>query len=124
MTPDQINRVRAAVKSQQAKGVTVKDGDWYVDLDVGTMPWYSRDETPCACPMGCLLLEEQPGLGLDQESSAACVLGVSFKAIGAFTNGFDGEDLPWPSQFSEYRDWWDAGRELRKELGLDQEVAQ
>jgi hypothetical protein len=117
MKQEQINRVRAAMKNQQAKGVKVIDGDWGVELDTAFLGWTTKCNEPCACAMGCLLLEEQPSLLQDQEEAAATVLGATRAAIGAFTTGFDGEE-PWPGHVIGNLDWYEAGRALRKEFGL------
>lgn len=127
MNQEQINRVRAAMESQQAKGIKLIDGVWGVEPDKAFLGWTpTACSNPHACALGCLLLEEQPSLPCpDQELAAATVLGTDTQAIDAFTTGFDGDELPWPSAYAERLDWFEAGRALRKEFGLatDDEAA-
>lgn len=120
MNQEQYERVRNACENQRAKGTTVKQQIWGVRNNgllgdgwhtTGTFP------TPCACALGCLLLEEQPTIAAaiyDMEAAAAAALDTSMTNVGRFISGFD---EPWEHD-GDSDEWAAAGARLAAELDL------
>ena len=81
-------RILQAVRWALDQGYRVSGGEWGVYQQVDGS-WAPKTDA-CLCPLGALLLQEQPAEG-DPEIAAAAVLGVSTRWVFDFTLGVDGE---------------------------------
>ncbi len=92
-------RLLNACKAAKDKQVEIHSGLWGAQFNDRTREWEQQQfpngadvpDVPCCCPMGALLLAEQPlpDAGSDHYGTAAHALGVSTNWIDDFTAGFD-----------------------------------
>lgn len=117
MNEQKYNQVKAAIEAQRAKGVKLIAEEWGVSFDPWARAWIYDDafKSPCACAIGCLLLErEDVSEDSDQAEAGAYLLGATTREIDAFTTGFDGLKI---SVFKDrYPEWFEAGARMRDEL--------
>lgn len=122
MNEQQYRRVLAACLSQRAKGVTIEQGDWGIDLvdyaDGQYLVKTDSDVEPCACGLACYILEENPTAVRYRpiDSLAAELLGATDEEVGAFVTGFDFCDAD--EVDASHMDWFNAGHRLAVELGF------
>lgn len=147
MNEQQYERVKGAMLFARAMGATITGARWGVSVVVTPEPivipqrmlqigdpdeqlrsvaykakytkrWAS--ETGCMCPMGALLVCEQPDPSSFQIEAAADLLGVRHSLVQAFTCGWDGTkawkgDAVARELVPEMATWYAAGVRMREE---------
>lgn len=110
MTPEKRAEVKARILAavEKVKGMGVDVGDGHDGIRRVGLRW-ERDESPRCCPIGALLLAEQPQSDRGPCQTAARALGATCPDIEEFARGVDGYD-------GYAGPWYDLGRELRAEL--------
>ena len=125
MSPEQYDRVKAAVLSFLSKGGKLKRGAWGVVFRDGT--WVDHlfvTSPPCVCALGAFVLETQPAPVLGPIGEAwpcetiAHALGTRSGLVMSFATGFDGTSAYRGHEAApeEMRAWYRAGVRLREEL--------
>lgn len=117
-------RIDAAIEKAEARGITLEDGIWGVWVENGE--WTTTDlgeHKDRCCPLGALLLAEQPQVDDDDVIADVCaarVLGKDSRWVEAFIDGFDSEE---PAEYrdelygqGELREAWELGHSYRCKL--------
>lgn len=120
MSDDIKSRIDAAIETVEARGISLEAGYWGVWSRDGE--WTTSDlgsHKDRCCPLGALLLAEQPRPASDDEEPDVCAalaLGRSYGWVAAFIEGFDGESDCREAE-PEMVDAWKLGRSYRGKLG-------
>lgn len=88
-----VERIVAACEKARAKGYRVVPGTWGVGWNAKTNKWAPlKTARKCLCPIGALVLAEQPSVGRFHTvpEAAAVLLGVQASWMLDFQSVFDG----------------------------------
>lgn len=86
------DRIRLAIERVRSRGCTIAPKSWGVGYDLARKKWNPRAAAErCMCPLGALVLVEQPPPGLmTVPDGARRALGVDGSWTLCFTWAFDG----------------------------------
>lgn len=87
-----LSKIRKAVQAAKEAGYRVVFGDWGVQWDKQLRRWVSPEGF--CCPLGAVLLTQQPRVRSAADETAARTLGVSPSWLYGFMAAIDGDEKP------------------------------